>query len=59
MNCGFKCAGITIAFTANTYTTPNENDAYNEVCAMITEGEIDRDITFSIASIPGGSATSK
>ena len=51
--------GITIAFTASEYTTPNENDAFNEVCAMITDGEIDRDVTFSITSVSGGTATRK
>ena len=52
-------AGITIAFTESEYTTPNENDAFNEVCATITDGEIDRDVTFSITSVSGGTATGK
>ncbi len=51
--------GITVAFTASEYTTPNENDAFNEVCATITDGEIDRDVTFSITSVSGGTATGK
>ena len=51
--------GITITFTASEYATPNENDAFNEVCATITDGEIDRDVGFSITSVSGGTATGK
>ena len=51
--------GITIAFSAVEFTTPNEIDTFRDVCAIITDGEIDRDVEFSITSIPGGTATSK
>ena len=50
--------GITIAFTASEYTAQLESGAFNEVCAEITDGVIDRDISFSITST-GGTATSK
>ena len=51
--------GITIAFDAVEYNTPNEIDTFREVCATITDGQINRDVEFSITSIPGGTASRK
>ena len=53
-------AGITIVFTESEYTIQSENGVFSEVCATITDGEIDRDVSFSITSTSnGGTASSE
>ena len=55
----YTYTGITIGFTSTEYTTPNEMGSFSDVCATITDGEVDRDVSFNINLVSGGSATRK